>query len=88
MIIAFYRVTNAKEYDRDFFDGWKKEEILQALDELPEDEVRIYNFDFYGYSGRAGMVQNASDFEQDYNDEILDGGWWTVVVDGAELIGK
>lgn len=88
MIIAFFRVDNSKNYDRDEFNGWSKEETLQALNELPEDEVRIYNFDFYGYSGLAGMVQNASDFEQDYNDEILDGGWWTVVVDGAELIGK
>ena len=41
------------------------------LSELSDDELRIYDLDNefeYDY------------LQEDYNDEILDGGWWCVVI--------
>lgn len=80
MLVVFYKVDNSKEYDRHTFDGWRKEETLKALYELPDDEVRSYDMEHYTLSGKYGMNPNAIDFEEDYNNEELDGGWWCVVI--------
>jgi len=60
--------------DIDAFDIlWHKRDELYA---------RFYNMDTSSYSdpfGQYGFL-NASDFEEDYNDEELDGGQWTKVL--------
>lgn len=78
MTIAFYKVFNSKDFDRDTFKLIydNRIEILQKLNQLKEDEWRTYDMNRYAGNGSP----NALDFEQDYNDEILDGGWWCIVI--------
>ena len=73
MILAFYRVDNSKEYERHTFDYIADEpkKILEMLSKLDDEELRIYDMD---------DKYDVYDFEVDYNDEILDGGWWCVVI--------
>jgi hypothetical protein len=78
MKIAFYKVNNSKDYERHTFDGIcnQPEKIEEMLNELPDDEVRIYDIKV-GYDTR---MPSLDDFVEDYNNEILDGGWWTVII--------
>ena len=71
MELAFYRVGNSKEYDRYTFDGMCMGAIKEKLSLLSDDELRIYNMD---------NEYDVSNFMCDYNDELLDGGWWCVVL--------
>lgn len=60
--------------DLDAFDIlWHKSDELNA---------RFYNMDTSSYSDPLGQygILNASDFEEDYNNEMLDGGQWTKVL--------
>lgn len=60
--------------DIDAFDIlWHKQDELNA---------RFYNMDTSSYSDPLGQygILNASDFEEDYNNEMLDGGQWTKVL--------
>lgn len=71
MILAFYKVNNSQDYDRHTFDMWcdRPQVIKEMLSKLSDDELRIYDLD------------NEFDYDylqEDYNDEILDGGWWCV----------
>ena len=71
MKLAFYKVSNSQGYMRHTFDVMDKDEILKNLNKLPMDEVKIYN------------LENKRDvlyFVEDYNDELLDGGWWCVEI--------
>lgn len=79
MTIVFYRVDNALNYGRHEFDGLcdQPKEILDMLQKLPDDEVKIYNADEYHWQTKEPSL---TDFEQDYNDEELDGGWWVIVL--------
>ena len=73
MTLAFYKVDNSKKYERHTFDMWcdRPQVIKEMLSELSDDELRIYDLD----------NKFDSDYLQDdYNDEILDGGWWCVVI--------
>ena len=73
MILAFYRVDNSLKYERHTFDYIAEEpkKILEMLSKLDDEELRIYDMD-----DKYDVV----DFEVDYNDEILDGGWWCVAI--------
>ena len=71
MKLAFYRVDNSQEYDRYTFDGMKEGAIKEKLSSLSDDELRIYDMD---------NEYDMSDFMCDYNDELLDGGWWCIVL--------
>ena len=74
--LAFYKVDNEKEYGRYSFDTMDSEEILKALNELPDEQVRFYEL-CVGYSNK---MLSLSDFVEDYNDEELDGGWWSILI--------
>lgn len=77
MILAFYKVDNKKNYERHTFDCLGKEETLNALSELPDDEVKLYDTDNFASQAKTPSL---ADFEVDYNDTLLDGGWWCVVL--------
>ena len=73
MLLAFFKVDNSKGYERHTFDVFcdRPQVIKEMLSELSDDELRIYDLDNefeYDY------------LQEDYNDEILDGGWWCVVI--------
>ena len=73
MELAFYKVDNSKNYERHTFDVFcdRPRVIKEMLSELSDDELRIYDLD----------NNFDSDYlQEDYNDEILNGGWWCVVI--------
>ena len=73
MILAFYSVDSS--YDRDIFncyDTTKKEDCLEIYgDLLKEGRVRFYD---------VGDKYDIVALETDYNDELLDGGYWMIVL--------
>lgn len=73
MKLAFYKAINSKNYKRHTFDKWcdRPQVIKEMLSELNDDELSIYDIDS-GY--------DMSYFQEDYNDEVLDGGWWCVFI--------
>lgn len=73
MTLAFYKVDNSKNYERHTFDILfdRPQEIKRMLSELNDDEFLCYDMD---------NNIDRSIFQDDYNDEILDGGWWCVVI--------
>ena len=73
MILAFYKVDNSKKYERHTFDMWcdRPDVIKEMLSELKDEELRMYNMD---------NMYDVDFFQEDYNDEELDGGWWCVVI--------
>ena len=79
MLLAFYKVNNALKYERHTFDYIydKPEEILEKLRKLPEEEYKIYDL---STTSTSVMHYTLGDFVEDYNDEILDGGWWSIII--------
>ena len=79
MTIAFYKVDNSLNYDRHEFDNLcdQPQEVLDMLQRLPDEEVKFYNADKYSWRSKEPTL---ADFETDYNDEELDGGWWCIVI--------
>jgi len=75
MTLAFYKVGNSMKYDRHTFDLMQRSgaarEIKNMLAELSDEELRMYDMD-----NNIDM----SIFQDDYNDEELDGGWWCIVI--------
>ena len=73
MTLAFFKVSNTKNYDRNTFDMWcdRPQVIKEMLSELSDEELRMYDMD-----NKYDIVA----FEDDYNDEILDGGWWCIAI--------
>ena len=73
MTLAFYKVGNSKDYERHTFDMWydRPQVIKEMLSELKDDEFHCYNMD---------NDVDRSIFQDDYNDEELDGGWWCIVI--------
>ena len=73
MTLAFYKVDNSKNYERHTFDNLydKPQEIKNMLCGLSDDEFRAYDMD---------NKYDAIALEDDYNNEVLDGGWWCVVI--------
>lgn len=69
MTLAFYKVDNSQDYDRHTFDYIydKPDKIKKMLEKLSDEELRMYDMD-----NKYDKVA----FEDDYNDEVLDGGWW------------
>lgn len=78
MKLAFYKVDNSMNYERHTFDNLydKPDEIIGMLEKLTADEWRTYDMN----RADAQRWPDAQDFEEDYNDELLDGGWWCVVL--------
>ena len=73
MLLAFYKVDNSLGYERHSFDDIydKPQEIKDMLCGLPDDELRVYDMD---------NSYDVDDLKEDYNDEILDNGWWCIVI--------
>lgn len=73
MVLAFYSVDSKLE--RHAFDGYnlfKKEDCIKAFKALTcESNTRFYDVD---------SVTDMDMFQEDYNDEMLDGGFWVVVL--------
>lgn len=67
--LAFYRADNHKGFERNTFDGIYNNPklIMRMLLSLKDEEFRIY-----------GLPEDADILQEDYNDEVLDGGWWMV----------
>ena len=79
MKLVFYAVNNSKNYYRHSFDCDDSVEVtLDKLRKLKYEEWRMYDMEHYGYGQRP--YPNAADFEHDYNNEDLDGGWWVIVL--------
>lgn len=83
MTIAFYKVDNSLNYERHEFDQFcdRPQEVLDMLQRLPEDEVRFYDAGKYSWQSKEPTL---ADFENDYNDEELDGGWWCIIINDAK----
>ena len=79
MKLAFYKVGNSLGLERHSFDYEENsEKIMETLAQLPDGECKVYDMEHYGWGKEPGP--NAADFETDYNDEELDGGWWCIVI--------
>lgn len=80
MTIAFYKVDNSLNYGRHEFDQFcdQPQEVLDMLQRLPDEEVKFYNADQYSFQSK---VPTLADFETDYNDGEIDGGWWCIIID-------
>jgi hypothetical protein len=80
MFLFFYPVDNAKDFDRHYFDGMEPEKIASTLLDLKNEGecVPFYDLD---NSHPNGRFLNMDDFTENYNDEDLDGGFWSIVVD-------
>lgn len=81
MTIAFYKVDNSLNYGRHEFDANRPETIIEKLQQLPDDEVKLYDADKYSWQSETPSL---ADFETDYNDEQLDGGWWCIIINDAK----
>lgn len=66
----FYPVGNKEGYDRHYFDDIPDSDTAEMLSKV--DGVHIYNLE------RSTCLY---DLEDDYNDELLDGGYWLRIVD-------
>ena len=77
--IAFYWVDNSMNYGRNEFDAVydKPDEIMRMLRLLPEEEWRYYDL---SKATGTDMTMDAADLVNDYNDELLGGGWWSVLL--------
>jgi hypothetical protein len=73
MILAFYEVGNSLGYERHTFDEMydNPKKIKEMLSKLPDNERKMYDLK---------DDSDASIFQDDYNDEELDGGWWCVLI--------
>lgn len=73
MTLVFYKVDNSKGYERHTFDMWcdRPQVIKEMLSELSDEELRMYDMD---------NRYEVDFFQDDFNDEVLDGGWWCIVI--------
>lgn len=81
-ILVFWKV-GVYEVERHTLDAVSDVEAFDILWHMRDElNARIYNMDTSSYSDPFGQygILNASDFEEDYNDEYLDGGHWTKVI--------
>jgi len=73
MTLVFYKVDNSKGYERHTFDMWcdRPQVIKEMLSELSDEELRMYDMD---------NRYEVDFFQDDFNDDVLDGGWWCIVI--------
>ena len=79
MLLGFYKVNNKLGYGRNAFNNVYDEPdtILEMLRKLPEEEYKVYDL---STTDTNVMHYTLGDFVEDYNDEILDDGWWSVII--------
>lgn len=80
MFLFFYKVDNDREFTRDFFDGMQPEKAAEILTDLNDEEGGVVFYDLDN-SHPNGRFRNMQDFVEDYNDEELDGGYWSLLLD-------
>lgn len=73
--LVFYPVDNELKFERHTFDAMTDEEAWNELQKL--EGARVYDMT---RSDRNGQMLDMGDFVEDYNDEELDGGWWSIVL--------
>ena len=86
VILAFYPVSNDLNWERHEFDGVTDEVAFKQLwDNFEVVGVRMFDMeshigdrDTYGIG--PWMMPDSDDFEEDYNNEDFDGGWWCKVL--------
>lgn len=72
LFIVFYAVSNSNGYERHSFDlDESNYETFKKILVMDSEECRIYCMD-----NDLQMHQDLREFVYDYNDELLDGGWW------------
>ena len=74
MFLGFYQVDNKEYYTRDSFMNRDGLDVFRMLNNLPEEERRIYLM-----TERDWRLSDAKEFEFDYNDELLSWDQWCVV---------
>lgn len=84
IIIVFYPVSNPFDWGRDEFPCLDDDMVFKKFWEEREAlGVKFYNMSTKSYGDRFGQYGflNADEFEEDFNDEVLDdGGWWCKVL--------
>lgn len=81
--LVFYRVDNPFDFDRHSFDAMDDAEACKNLKKLlpyydegnDKDYVRFYNTSAENWQ---------TDFATDFNDELLDDGWWCINITVAD----
>lgn len=76
-IIAFYPVDGSLERHTFDYCFGKNVDILTAI--TKEDDYHLYRLD--KDDQRFGSI---FEFIEDYNDEVLDGGWWAISLEMTE----
>jgi len=78
-ILAFWKVGDF-DFERHTFDDCLHEEAFRKLWESRNlIDARFYDVESFTLDDAYGLhnyMGNADDLEEDYNDEILDGGYW------------
>ena len=79
-LLVFWPVDNPDEIGIHYFKGMSDIEIWKNL---PDKWLRVYDLDKVDGHGKwPGMEK----FVEDYNDEELDGGWWSIAITVPEEI--
>ena len=77
-ILVFYAVDNDFDWERHTFDELSDEQAFEMMwEERGSDDLHFYDVESRDYGSR---ILNGDEFEMDYNDELLDGGWWVKVL--------
>lgn len=71
LVLAFYAVSNGGNFERHSFDSVTDFDACKALLSLDTSECNMYCMD-----ADLQMLNDRREFETDYNDESLDGGYW------------
>lgn len=72
---VFYPAHNNKDYDRDSFNDITDDKVIAEM--LREVKgIKVYNLESTNRSKEVGLF----DLEEDYNDEMLDGGYWLKIL--------
>ena len=71
IFLVFYSVNNSLDYDRHSFDYDDALCTMSKLLKLNLEECRTYCL-----TKECHWCMNLKELEVDYNDEVLDGGWW------------
>lgn len=74
MFLGFYQADNKEYYTRSSFRNCTGVETYKKLNALPDEERKIYLM-----TERDWRLSDASEFECDYNDDLLSGEHWCVV---------
>lgn len=78
IILALYPVDNSLGWERHEFDCLDDDMTFKKMWEEQDGlEAHFYQMDSKSYSGR---LLNGAEFEEDYNDEYYDGGFWCKVL--------